>query len=123
MQPSRERKSLGRETTFATDTSDATALRAVLGDLSAELGVRLSARNLQGRTVTLKVKYADFTQITRRLTLPMPTAQARVVAETAGVLLEDAAIGSRKVRLLGLSLSNFAPAGATAGPLAWVEDA
>lgn len=107
VQPSRERKSLGCETTFSTDTSDRVTLDGILDELSQEMEKRLAARQLKGRTITLKVKYSDFTQITRRVTLPAPTNQAPVLAATGKILMDETDAARRKVRLLGLSVSGL----------------
>jgi DNA polymerase-4 len=107
VQASRERKSLGHETTFATDTKDRATLEGVIDKLAGEIGERLTAKKVRGRTITLKVKYADFTQITRRMTLPVGTDQPQILAATGKILMEQTEATARKVRLLGLSLSNL----------------
>lgn len=107
VQPSRERKSVGRETTFATDSSDPAVLDDVLKNLAAEVARRLAARPLRGRTITLKVKYPNFEQITRRRTLSFPTHEASVLLATARELMLETEAAERRVRLLGISVSGL----------------
>lgn len=105
---SRERKSLGREETFAKDLLLLPALLGELLALAQKTAQDLQRRQLFGRTVTLKVKYGDFQQITRSHTLSNPTQESQLVFETAQrLLLERSEAGRRPIRLLGLSLSNF----------------
>jgi DNA polymerase-4 len=100
-------KSIGAEETFADDVTGAAALeRALLGH-AARVGRRLREAGLAGRVVTLKVKYADFTLVTRRATLERPTDDDRAVYEAARGLLERVDL-ARPVRLTGISVSGFA---------------
>ncbi len=71
--PEREAKSISHETTFEKDIDDLEVLRAWLLDLTEQVGWRLRRHGLRGRTVHLKVRFADFSTITRSLTLPEPT--------------------------------------------------
>ena len=71
--PEREAKSISHETTFEHDISDMNVLRAWLVDLTDQVGCRLRRHGLRGRTVQLKVRFADFSLITRSCTLPEPT--------------------------------------------------
>jgi len=71
--PEREVRSLGQERTFAEDISDGEVLKRALFELSEEVGRRLRAAGLKGRTVQVKVRFADFTTTTRSATLPRPT--------------------------------------------------
>ena len=71
--PEREAKSISNETTFEHDISDVEVLRAWLVDLVEQVGWRLRRNGLRGRTVQLKVRFADFSTITRSQTLPEPT--------------------------------------------------
>ncbi|MBO5924594.1 MAG: hypothetical protein J6Q81_08780, partial [Lentisphaeria bacterium] len=67
----------------------------------------LIKERLAGRTVTLKVRYEDFSTITRSLTAPESTAQASALEKIGLLLLERTEVGKRKVRLMGLSVSGF----------------
>jgi DNA polymerase-4 len=99
--PHGREKSVGAEETFATDIADPVALRRELLRLAERAARMLRQRGRRGRTVALKVRFADFTTITRSRTLPAPTDLARDVYTTAGDLL-DALGGLRPVRLLGV---------------------
>lgn len=111
VQPEREIKSLGREETFAEDILDREhALKMILA-LSQRVARRLRRHGKTGRTVTLKVTYNDFTQITRSLTLKIPTDDNRLIYRTARELLEKTEVGKRPIRLLGLYLSQLASPG------------
>jgi DNA polymerase-4 len=105
--PDEAAKSVGAEETFGEDLVGTAALtRAVLGQ-AARVGRRLRAAGLAGHTVTLKVKYADFTLVTRRETLAEPTDDDRAIFEAArGQLARIDA--ERPVRLTGVSVSGFA---------------
>jgi DNA polymerase IV len=84
VQPHRPRKSLGTEDTFAADIFDAAdAARAEVRRLAAKVWRQAAARGLRGRSVTLKVKYADFRQITRSRTLAAPFAAEAELASTS----------------------------------------
>ncbi len=107
VQPGRERKSVSHEQTFAEDTNDMVFLEAVLLQLSEQVGRRLRAQELKGRTITLKLRYANFRTVTRRKTLPQPTDSDKQIYESARALLAAVGLGGRKVRLLGVGVSNF----------------
>ncbi len=109
VQPEGERKSVSHETTFAQDTADPEILRATLLELSEQVGRRLRAHNLRGRTITLKLRFADFTTITRSETRAEPMAADEQIYTTATGLLEEIKLGRRKVRLIGVGVSNFEP--------------
>lgn len=121
VEPEWERKSVGRETTFETDTRDTEKLSAVIGSLSGMVAARLRRAGLSGRTVTLKVRYCDFQTLTRAVSFPDPTAAPEKIAAAAGELLSGLAADSRPVRLIGITVSNFRgpdePSGKSAEPL------
>lgn len=102
------RKSLGQEETFATDILLIEELEAHLAVLCTDVAGNLQKLNLKGRTITLKVKYADFTQIARRKTIVNETDSERILLEISSALLAATEAGQRKIRLLGVSVSNFA---------------
>jgi DNA polymerase-4 len=102
------RKSRGAERTFSEDVDDLAVLTERVRELAERTCDELAARGERARTVVLKVRYADFTTITRSRTLPRPTNDPREVARTASELLVDhteAAV--RPVRLVGVSLTGF----------------
>ena len=106
VEPEAETKSLGRETTFAEDIAAMSKLRQVLADLTAEVGYRLRRHGLWARTITLKLRYDDFTTITRSSSLPEPVNNDDDIFHTAYKLLVDN-IGQRPVRLLGVYVSQL----------------
>ncbi|RSK36315.1 DNA polymerase IV [Hymenobacter metallilatus] len=105
--PDRLRKSIGSETTFEQDLQTPEDVRAGLQPCLAAVWAHCQRTGLRGRTVTLKVKYADFQQITRSRTLvgllPGPDALAQVAHELLLGLLPL----TKGVRLLGVSLSSL----------------
>lgn len=107
----RERKSLGHETTYRRDLTRRDEMEAELERLAASVARGLEERTLTACTVTIKVRYPDFTTVTRSLTLPLPTAEAAVLAGLARRLLAATEAGARPVRLLGVTASGLVPGG------------
>lgn len=107
VQPERETKSVGAEDTFLHDLSDIDEMNAELDRIAQTVYNRLQRYNLKGRTITLKIKYYDFKQITRRHSFPHQVAELAKIQETAKMLLASTTIVGKKVRLLGITLSNF----------------
>jgi DNA polymerase-4 len=106
--PDREAKSISHETTFATDLYDREPLRAWLLELTEHVGRRVRRHGLHGRTVQIKVRFADFRTITRAETLPQATDSTQTIWETAANLLETCLPAERTgIRLLGVGLSRF----------------
>ena len=106
--PEREPKSLSRETTFPRDVYDDRALERVLARLVREVVEDLRGEERRARTVQIKVRFADFTTITRQRTLPEPTDSLRAIQEAARRLLrERVERKGRGVRLLGVGVSNL----------------
>jgi DNA polymerase-4 len=103
----RERKSLGTETTYERDLADAAHMEHELARFAAEVAESLQRRQLLARTVTIKVRYADFTTITRSRTLAVASCDAPTLALHATALLRHTDAGARKVRLLGVTASNL----------------
>lgn len=99
-------KSESAETTFAEDTRDADFLKTWLFRHADRVGRSLRKQGLQGRVITLKIKYSDFRQITRQLTLPLPTCATQTIFEAACGLF-DAVRLENKVRLIGVGVSGF----------------
>jgi len=112
--PNRERKSQGAERTFAEDVLDRSRLEEVLEGQAERVCERISQQGIRARTVTLKIRYADFTTLTRSETLSIPTADAAQTVDAAKRLLDKTEAGERPVRLIGVSLSNLVrPGGST----------
>jgi DNA polymerase-4 len=106
----REAKSIGAEETFGTDLRTGDACDRELVRLSDRVGGRIRHAELCARTITLKIRFANFETKTRARTLPEATDVTRVVLDTARELLDGFDL-ARGVRLLGVSLSHFEPAG------------
>jgi DNA polymerase-4 len=106
VQPSRETKSSGSESTYPTDLTDLTAMRAEIADMARRAAAWLARRNLFARTVTIKVRYSDFTTVTRSHTEP-PTRDEGALTSRAIQLLERTEAATRPVRLLGVSVHNL----------------
>ncbi|KAB2887412.1 MAG: DNA polymerase IV [Desulfobulbaceae bacterium] len=111
VQPSRIRKSIGSETTLDRDSADLTEIFAILRALAADIEQALTSHRQGGSTITLKIRYHDFTTITRSLTLPLPVFDGGEIFAQVPRLLHATEAGRKKVRLLGISLSKLTPAG------------
>jgi DNA polymerase-4 len=114
---SRERKSLGTETTYPTDLEGLELMDGEVGRLAAEVAAGLAKRRLAARTVTVKVRYRDFTTVTRAHTLPWPVDAAAEIAVQARRLLRLTDAARRPVRLLGVTASSLVRAGEGQLPL------
>ena len=106
VEPDRARRSLSVETTFEHDLLGQRSLEAALAPLAEELADRLARSNFIGRTLTLKVRYGDFTLASRRTTQPMPMRDGRQILRTASELLGQRPRPDDPIRLLGLGVSN-----------------
>ena len=105
-------KSISRETTFDQDTRNRAFLEATLRYLGERVGADLRQRGKQARCITLKLRYADFTTITRSHTLPQTTDTDQVIFDTGVKLLHRALLQEKQaVRLIGIGVSNLAEPG------------
>jgi DNA polymerase-4 len=111
--PDEEARSVGAEDTFAEDLAGREALSRELLSQAVRVGSRLRAAGVEGDVVTLKVKYADFTLVTRRTTLALPTDDDRALFLAARGQLDRVDL-SRPVRLTGISVSGLIAAGGPA---------
>jgi DNA polymerase-4 len=102
-----ERKSISSETTFARDVSDDKVLADTLRALSADVGRHLRRKELAGTTIKLKLRWPDFTTLTRQLTLPQPTDQDEQIYATALNLLGKIRAKGKAVRLIGVGVSGL----------------
>jgi DNA polymerase-4 len=108
VEPERTAVSLGAEETFDVDYRDTADLEPHLLGQADRACARARAHGMRARTITVKVKYADHELVTRRTTLPRPTADGRLVGRIACRLLREVpAIARRGVRLTGVSLSGL----------------
>ncbi|HJW82922.1 MAG TPA: DNA polymerase IV [Anaerolineae bacterium] len=102
----REARQISQEVTFARDIADRERLRRVLLELSEGVGARLRAGGVDARTVALKLRYADFTTLTRQTTLPEPTHLDQPIYDAAWRLFQKTWT-RRPVRLLGIAARNL----------------
>ena len=107
IQTNRLRKSLGTERTFSKDKSDVEDLRSILHHLSEEVSLGLQEKNLSGRTITVKIKYADFQQITRARSLDGRMNDKETIYHIAKDLLGPKPAAEKPIRLLGITVSGF----------------
>ena len=106
LEPARQAKSISEEKTFASDIADEEIIRAALMWQAENLGYRLRSGSLRARTVSLKVRHADFSTITRDLTLPAPTDSDLELYQTAAALFAGHK-GTPPWRLIGLRVSGL----------------
>ena len=112
VEPPAEAKSISRETTFGKDTRDKSFLKATLRYLSERVGSELRQHGKQARCITLKLRYADFTTITRRHTLRQATDADQTISDTGLKLLKRALSKERQaVRLIGIGVQNLTEPG------------
>jgi len=107
VQPNRETKSIGAEDTFAYDLTDIDEMNAELDKISKTVANRLQQYDLKGRTITIKIKYSDFRQITRNQSFVQPVGDLQTISDTAKKLLLNTQPENARIRLLGVTLSNF----------------
>jgi len=105
--PDRPSKSSGSENTYAQDLMDLDTIRSEIDRMARHASAWLARRQRVARSVTIKVRYSDFTTITRSLTAPPATGDADVLSARAVSLLERTEAGVRPVRLLGVSVHNL----------------
>src|SRR5687767_14967298 len=107
VEPNRPSKSAGSEETYATDIESLDEVKREIGQLARGVAEWLQKNAIKARTVTIKVRYSDFTTITRSQSSPGYTNDADNMAMRAIKLLEKTEAGHRPVRLLGVSAHNF----------------
>ena len=101
-------KSIGAEETFARDVDDPEVVRRELLRLAERTAGRMRAAGLAGRTVSIKIRFADFTTITRARTLPEPTDVAAVLYSTARQLYDALGLDRARLRLVGIRVEGLA---------------
>lgn len=110
--PEHAEKSIGAEVTFETDVADPEVIRRAMLSLATRTGERLRRAGQVGRTVSIKVRMADFKTVNRSHTLGGPTDVAREIFEVAWSLWEALRAGDR-IRLIGVRVEGLAGAGST----------
>ena len=104
--PERVRKSVGRETTLQEDLGDIGEMLEILDAICVEIVERTLRKGFKGKTITLKIRYHDFKTITRSRTLDWPLLDSEMMRPIIRELLEGTEAGGKKVRLLGVTVSN-----------------
>ncbi len=102
-----EVKSISQETTFVKDVNDDKVLESTLKELCGHVGRTLRREHIAGKTVKLKLRWPDFTTITRQTTLPSFTDQENEIYRAALALLHQVRSSGRPVRLIGVGLSGL----------------
>ncbi len=100
-------KSIGAETTFSVDLEDLRHIRQNLLRLAERVSTRLRREGFAGSTITLKLRYANFTTLTRSVTVPQPIVLTDEIYSTALSLLQEIAWHGRRIRLLGIAVSKL----------------
>lgn len=100
-------KSIGSENTFSADTDDRPTLRGVLGEQAAEVAAKLQRHGLAAQTVQIKVRYGDFSTLTRQCSFDEPVFEARELYRLGCWLLARHRLVHRPLRLIGLGVSGL----------------
>ena len=111
VEPNEPDKSVGAEETFGTDVEDHEVVHRELLRLSERTAARLRSAGQLGRTVSIKVRFADFSTVTRARTLPAPTDVGHEVYATARALYAGLRLDRARIRLVGVRVEGIAPAG------------
>jgi DNA polymerase-4 len=107
--PQRERKSLSTERTFEDNVKDPVEIDRILDSMAREVARGLEKRRLAATTITVKVRYPDFTTRTRSHTLPSPTSDAATISAAAREMVRRTEAAKHSVRLLGVGTSHLVP--------------
>jgi len=105
----RETKSISQEVTFVRDIRDDKSLEKTLGEQAAEVARQLRKNNIAGTTIKLKIRWPDFTTLTRQTTLSQPTDQGEEIRRTALDLMRSVRKSGQAVRLIGVGVSGLGP--------------
>ena len=103
----RDTKSISRETTFTRDVTDLDLLRRTIRQLSEGVGWRVRKEGLRGNTVKLKIRWADFTTLTRQQTFPQAVDADADIEQAAQTLFRNVWTRGQAVRLIGVGVSGF----------------
>ncbi|HRN56880.1 MAG TPA: DNA polymerase IV, partial [Agriterribacter sp.] len=107
VQPHRETKSVSVEDTYQEDLTTKEAMLPELKALSGTLTTRIQSFGLKGRTITIKFKFHDFTIMTRSHSLPVLVDDQQEVFSVVKMILDKAPVEEKRIRLLGVGISNF----------------
>jgi DNA polymerase-4 len=106
---SRIRKSVGSERTLKEDTTDLDEIGALLESLVKQVSTVMQHKDVGSRTITLKIRYSDFTTITRSVSCKTAISDAQDILSCLPELLKKTQAGARPIRLIGVSASNLVP--------------
>jgi len=120
--PNREVKSSGTENTFSSDLTELNQIRAEIDAMARDGAEWLERKSLLCRTVTIKVRYSDFTTVTRSNSRLPPSRDSEEIVQRALALLDRTEAGRRPVRLLGVSVHNLVDPTETAAGASPVDD-
>ncbi|MGB6298194.1 MAG: DNA polymerase IV [Rivularia sp. (in: cyanobacteria)] len=109
VEANRIRKSIGAENSFAVDLNDTSSILKELEKIATTLKERIDKHQASGRTITLKIKFSDYQQITRSKTLSVSINDLNAIFNEAKALFKTIELNNRSIRLLGISLSNLEP--------------
>lgn len=108
VESSRIRKSIGAETTLSEDILlDGEEAKEILEELAHEVSLRVKRRNVWGKNVTLKIKFSDFSQITRSMMTSYPIVESEEIRGYVEQLMQKVDKNEQKIRLLGITLSHL----------------
>ena len=107
VEANRIRKSIGAENSFAVDLSDTSSILQQLEKIAITLKERIDKHQASGRTITLKIKFSAYQQITRSKTLNLPINDINAIFNEAKALFKTIELNNRSIRLIGISLSNL----------------
>jgi len=102
-------KSVSQETTFAKDIRDEETLLKTIQRLSNHISRRLAKKHLQATTIKIKLRWSDFTTITRQVTISQPTNKENIIYAAAEILFQNSWKSGKPVRLIGVGVSSLAP--------------
>ncbi len=105
----RETKSISQEETFVHDVHDDKSLEKTLREQATEVARQLRKNNLAGTTIKLKIRWPDFTTLTRQMTLSQPTDQSEEISKVALDLMRTVRKSGQAVRLIGVGVSGLGP--------------
>jgi len=109
--PRRPVKSISQEVTFEEDVEDPERVKSFIVRLSEEIGRSLRKDKLWAKTVRIKVRFSDFTTITRQVSLDTPTSSTEIIKNLAKKLFKEKVAKNRAIRLVGVGVSNITDAG------------
>ena len=107
VEPERERKSVGKETTFERDITERAEMLLVLEQLAQQVESRLVELEMAGKTITLKLRWHDFQLVTRSISIASPIQDAQTMMRSLRPLLDQLLMENWPVRLLGVALSHL----------------